>query len=150
MSARQEMQRLPRATLGFLSAVAAMNGCSGPAKPANASFPLSPIVTMTSKTGELSIEVRTLPQPPVRGTNLVELTVKNTVDGSPREGLSIAMTPWMPAMNHGSSAIPTATAETGGKYLVTDVDLFMPGRWELRTSFSGPAKDYVAPAFDVP
>jgi hypothetical protein len=105
---------------------------------------------MTSKTGELSVEVRTSPQPPVRGTNLVELTVTSTVDGSPRPGLSIAMTPWMPAMNHGSSAIPTATPETGGKYLVMDVDLFMPGRWELRTSFSGPTKDYVAPAFDVP
>ena len=150
MNARKVIRRLPRATLGFLSAVAATIGCSGPAQPVSSSFPPSPIATMTSKTGELSVEVRTSPQPPVRGTNLVELTVRNTADGSPRAGLSIAVTPWMPAMNHGSSAIPTATPETGGKYLVTDVDLFMPGLWELRTSFSGPAKDYVAPAFVIP
>jgi len=143
------MQQLVWIAVG-LSAVAAMSGCSGPAEPANASFPPNALLTMKSKTGDLSIEVRTSPQPPVRGTNLVEFTVKDTVDGSPRAGLSIAMTPWMPSMNHGSSAIPTATPETGGKYLVTDVDLFMPGLWELRTSFSGPAKDYVAPAFVIP
>jgi hypothetical protein len=107
-------------------------------------------MTATSDSGALRIDVRTSPQPPGRGSDDVEFTITNASDGKPRDDLSVAVTPWMPAMNHGSSAIPTVTAEGGGRYLVTGVYLFMPGRWELRTSFSGPTNDHAAPAFDIP
>ncbi len=30
-----------------------------------------------------------------------------------------------------------------------NVDFFMAGHWELQTTFSGSAMDYVAPAYDV-
>ncbi len=68
---------------------------------------------------------------------------------SPATNLAIAVKPWMPAMNHGSSATPTITPEGHGKYLVSEVYLFMPGRWEMRTSFSGGVTDHAAPAFDI-
>ena len=33
--------------------------------------------------------------------------------------------------------------------LVTELDVFMPGHWELRTALSGPMTDHVTPAFDI-
>jgi hypothetical protein len=54
----------------------------------------------------------------------------------------------MPAMNHGAIA-PTIEAQGDGTYLVTDLDIYMAGHWELRTSVSGPATDHVTPSFDI-
>jgi hypothetical protein len=105
---------------------------------------------MTTQSGALHLEVRTSPQPPERGTNAIELTVTNASDGKPRDDLTLAVKPWMPAMNHGSSAIPTVTPAGHGKYVVTEVYLFMPGHWELQTSISGAMTDYAAPAVDIP
>jgi hypothetical protein len=136
-----------------LIAVALFAGvaCSGAAEPSGpSSFPATPYMTATSDSGALQIEVRTSPQPPVRGTNSLELTITDAATGKPRDDLSLAVEPWMPAMNHGSSAIPMVTAEGDGKYLVTAVYLFMPGHWEMRTSFSGAMTDHAAPAFDIP
>jgi hypothetical protein len=42
------------------------------------------------------------------------------------------------------------TPEGGGKYLLTEIDLFMAGLWQLKTTISGPVSDYVAPEFEVP
>jgi YtkA-like len=98
----------------------------------------------------LSVVVRTSPQPPTRGTVAVEMTVTQISDATPVDSLALQVRPWMPAHDHGSSIAPTVAAQGRGKYLVTNVDLFMPGHWELQTNFSGPATDYVAPAFDVP
>ena len=55
----------------------------------------------------------------------------------------------MPAMNHGSST-PIVTAEGGGRYMATDVYFFMPGTWELRTTFTGATTDHAAPSITVP
>jgi hypothetical protein len=113
-------------------------------------FPADAYFTMTSQSGALNVEVRTSPQPPERGTNAIELTVTDASDGKPHDGLTVAVKPWMPAMNHGSSAIPVVTAAGNGKYVVTEVYLFMPGHWELQTSFTGAVTDYVVPAVDIP
>jgi hypothetical protein len=113
-------------------------------------FSADAYLTTTGDAGALSVQVRTSPQPPQRGTIGVELTVTNVSDGGPRDGLALAVVPWMPADNHGTSIVPVVTAEGQGKYLLTDVDLFMPGHWELRTTFSGPVMDRAVPAFDVP
>ncbi len=118
--------------------------CSSPAAPP------SGVVAVTSASGALRVEVRTSPQPPVRGTNGAELTVTNVADGTPRDGLTVAVVPWMAAMNHGSSTIPTVTAAGGGRYEVADLDLFMPGHWVLRADFSGPVQDHAEPALDIP
>jgi hypothetical protein len=32
---------------------------------------------------------------------------------------------------------------------VTDVHLFMPGTWELETTFSGPLSDHATPTFEL-
>jgi hypothetical protein len=139
-----------RALLGLLAGAGPI-ACSGSSAPQGSkTFSADAYQTTTADSGALSVQVRTSPQPPQRGTIRVELTVTNVGDGTPRDGLTLDVVPWMPAHNHGTSVVPTVAAEGQGKYLVTGVDLFMPGHWELRTTFSGPVTDHAAPAFDVP
>ena len=117
---------------------------------ADAGFPRSPYVSLVSDSGKLRIEIRTAPdQPPTRGTSSVEMRVVEVATETPVDGIAFTVVPWMPAHGHGSSVKPTVTAAGGGRYVLTNVDLFMPGRWELRTTFSGGANDSAAPAFDV-
>jgi hypothetical protein len=116
---------------------------SGPA-----SFPSSAYTTATSDSGALVVDVRTSPQPPSRGTDTIQLTVTQASDGSAVDGLTLSVQPWMPAMDHGTST-PTVTAQGGGVYLVTEVYLYMPGVWELRTSVSGPMTDHATPQLSI-
>jgi hypothetical protein len=123
-------------------ATALVTACS------SAATPPQPDVVVTGDT--LRVDVRTTPDPPWQGTITAELTVTNKVDGTPQDGLTIAVVPWMPADDHGTSITPVVSPEGGGKYLVTQVDFFMAGHWELQTTFSGPVTDHVVPAYDVP
>jgi hypothetical protein len=142
--------RVP-AVFVVVAASFACAACSGAAEPSGAvTFPADAYFTMATKSGALHLEVRASPQPPERGTNAFELTVRDASSGEPRDDLTLAVKPWMPAMNHGSSAIPVVTPAGHGKYVVTEVYLFMPGHWELQTSFTGAVTDYVAPAVDIP
>ena len=68
----------------------------------------------------------------------------------PVDGLAITVLPWMPDMGHGASVTPTVTAAGGGRYVVENVELFMPGKWELRTTLAGPSEDSVTPSFRIP
>jgi hypothetical protein len=106
-------------------------------------------MTVTSDSGSLHVELTSTPNPPVVGTNRVELTVTRASDGAPQEGLSVDVLPWMPAMDHGTSTTPTVTAEGGGKYLVTNLYFFMAGTWVLKTNFSGPVSDHAEPTFEL-
>jgi len=144
---------MPVKSIAAFMAAALLAGaaCSSAAAPSSSAiFPSTPYMTALSDSGALRIEVRTSPQPPARGTNSLELTIADASTEKPRDDLSVAVKPWMPAMNHGSSAIPAVTAEGGGKYLVTGVYLFMPGRWDLRISLSDATTDHAAPAFEIP
>src|SRR5260221_9122655 len=102
--------------------------------------------TVTSNSGTLHVELNVLPQ---RGTNTAELTVTNVADGMARDDLTVAVVPFMPSMNHGSSA-PTVAPEGHGKYQITQLYLYMAGYWELRTSFSGPMNDHATLAVQIP
>jgi YtkA-like protein len=112
--------------------------------------PGSTDVVIASDSGALRIDAHAIPEPLGRGNGQVELTITNASDGSARDGLSIQVVPWMPAMDHGTSVAPEVTAEGQGKYLLTQLELFMPGLWELRMTFSGPLSDRAAPAFEIP
>ncbi|APR83020.1 Hypothetical protein A7982_08369 [Minicystis rosea] len=130
-----------------LSCLALIAGCSSAEVPDEQTFPEAPFATITSDEGAVTIEVRTAPtQPPTRGRVSVELTVT----GGPAEGLDLDVLPWMPDMGHGASTEPTIMPMGGGRYLVTGVNLFMPGRWELRTSISGAVTDRAVVPFQIP
>ncbi len=124
--------------------------CGAEAGSETSAFPEAPLATLSSDEGKLVIEIRTAPdQPPGRGVDGVELLVKSS-DGSPQDGLAISSLPWMPSMGHGTAVQPTVTERGQGRYALGNVYLYMPGRWELRTSFLGSVTDRVAPAFEIP
>jgi hypothetical protein len=135
-----------------MSLLAAL-GCSSPdaAEPdANAAFPADPMLTATSDAGRYLVEVRTAPnQPPERGVVAIDLRVLDATSQEPVEGLHVESTPWMPAMGHGTSVQPSVTPKADGRYVLTHVDLFMPGAWEIRTTLSGETVDHVAPSFQI-
>jgi hypothetical protein len=103
-------------------------------------------MTVPTDSGRAMVEVRTAPSPLVRGTASVELTFKDN-DGKPIDGLSLSVVPFMVSHAHGTSVVPIVTPEGGGRYLVGEVALFMPGTWQLRIDTG---TDHVAPSLDVP
>jgi len=137
--------------LGIAVAAVALACSSSPSTNGDdANFPSDPLMTVSSDTGALRVAVRTAPsQPPPRGTITVELDVRDA-HGVPQDGLAIDVVPLMPSHGHGASVKPTVVAKTGGVYLVRDVDLFMPGDWELRLTFAGPVSDHAAPKITIP
>src|SRR5580704_11432385 len=106
------MSKLPVPAMLIATALAGCSSGTGP----SATFPSQPFSTMTSDSGALTIEVRTSPQPPTRGTVDAEFTITTTATGEPRDGLTLAIDPWMPVMNHGAIAAHV-TQEGQGKYL---------------------------------
>jgi hypothetical protein len=138
--------------LGFVA------GCASSAPPAT--FGVEPIMTLMSKSAQLSVAVRTAPQPPTRGDQSAEYAITDAATGAPVSGLTLSVVPWMPAMLHGTSVVPTVRETKPGLYVISDVDLFMAGLWELRTTITGSSgdagadagaiSDYVAPQFEIP
>jgi hypothetical protein len=110
------------------------------------SGPLVQVADAHSGTGAYDVAVLAHSPTPVRGNHTVQLVV--TAAGTPADDLALTIVPWMPAMGHGTSVRPTVTPLGGGAYQLDDVDLFMPGLWELRTTIASP-EDYVAPSFEV-
>jgi hypothetical protein len=134
----------------FVVSLAACGGADPSSNGAGA-FPAAPLTTLASDSGHLAIELRTSPsQPPTRGELTVQLVVREATTGAPRPGLSVAMTPWMPAMAHGTSMTPDVAETSPGVYVVSHVDLFMPGTWQLRTDIQGPMQDHATLSLDIP
>lgn len=138
----------------LVAALCVATGCSasdaGPPG-ADAQFPADALLTVTGDSQLVDVEIRTAPdQPPQRGTIAVEYRVTSHDAGAPVDGLSIDVVPWMPAMGHGTSIVPEVHAKGDGRYVLVNVNLFMPGRWELKSTLSGPLADHVAPAFQIP
>jgi hypothetical protein len=106
--------------------------------------------TVISTSGALRIVARTIPSPPTRGTIEVDLEITDAATGSPRDGLTLSVTPWMPAMDHGTSLVATVAPQGQGLYDVTNVDLFMSGTWDLNLAVSGPVADNAVVELNIP
>jgi hypothetical protein len=114
------------------------------------SFPVQTIATVATDSGKLQIAIRSAPYEPIEaGLSCIELVVTDASSGAGVDGLSMTMTPWMPSMGHGADTTPTLTALGQGHYVFTDVSLFMPGEWQLRTQISGAASDSAEPTLNV-
>ena len=115
------------------------------------SFPEQPEVVVDGASHVAELEVRTAPsQPPQRGISSVELVVRRANDGALVGGATLEVSLFMPAMGHGSSVKPTIVDEGGGRYLVENVSLPMPGRWQLGVTTHGEgADDETTVTFDV-
>ena len=53
-------------------------------------------------------------------------------------------------MGHGASTKPLVEALGEGRYVATEVGLFMAGRWEHRTTSSGPLADRATIGLQIP
>jgi hypothetical protein len=104
--------------------------------------------TLMSDTGRYRLVVTSDPSPPIRGVNAVTYFVEDGA-GTSLDGLGLQVVPWMPAHGHGTSVTPEIQPEGGGKYIVGNVLFFMPGTWELRTTFTT-SGDHAAPSFEIP
>jgi hypothetical protein len=137
--------------LTFAPIAALLFSCSSASPPAEVTgFTAAPLVSTTSATGALHLDVRTSPQPPIEGMNEAEVIITDSATGKPVDGLGMSVVPWMPAMDHGTSLVPVVTPKGNGVYEITELSLFMGGEWELKLALDGPAPDTANPAFDVP
>lgn len=83
--------------------------------------------------GELTL-VETDPATPIAGDN--SFTVMLSADGEMVSGLSddIEVEPFMPDHGHGTPIAVEITEQDDGEYLLSPVNTFMPGLWEINLS----------------
>jgi hypothetical protein len=137
--------------LGLAAAAATACGGTPPALDVPASFPGAPIAVVASDTGALRVELRSFPEPPVRGQNVGQFTVSDA-SGQPVAGLTLMVLPWMPAHGHGTSvqAIVAPSATEMGVFVANPLYLFMSGQWELRMTFDGDLHDTATAVVEIP
>jgi hypothetical protein len=131
--------------LGFVGSCSSADASSG-------SFPETPYSLTTTASGKLAIALSTAPsQPPNAGVDAVELILTDPTTGKPIDGETITLVPWMPLMGHGTDMIPEVQPMGNGRYVVRDVNLYMPGEWLLTFAFSGKVTESAWKiTFDVP
>jgi hypothetical protein len=86
---------------------------------------------------------------PSRGVDAVQWTIVDS-NGSPIDGLDLSIVPFMPAMGHGTSTVPSTTETAPGVYLTDNVFFTMAGQWQLKVTFTGSASDSATVTFNVP
>jgi hypothetical protein len=111
-------------------------------------FPAQAWQTLNSANGQYHLEIRTSPQPAIKGNNWAEYRITYE-SGAPATGLSMTVRPWMPAHAHGTSVQPTVAESDEGVYTIQNLLFFMAGHWELRTTFGSSSEDVFVPVFDV-
>jgi len=126
-------------------------GCGGSQTPVEvpASFPPAALTTVDSIAGQAHIEVRSWPQPPVRGGNSVQLAISDG-SGAPIDGLTVGVVPWMPSHGHGTSVQPAITDDGSGVFVASPIYLYMAGQWELRIAIDGAIHDTATAIVDIP
>lgn len=129
----------------------AASGCSSAGASDPGAFAETPATVLTTDTGSYRIALHSAPDAqPSRGVNSLRLVVTKMADGSPAPGLDVDVVPWMPAMGHGASVKPTVQrGAEPGVYTVTNVNLFMPGLWEIRATIGGSTSDHATAQFEV-
>jgi hypothetical protein len=111
----------------------------------------TPAAVLLTDGGLYRVAIHSAPDAaPSRGVNTLRLFVTRASDGAPATELDLEVVPWMPAMGHGASVKPTVSPGSDpGSYDVSNVNLFMPGLWEIRTTIGGKLADHAAPQFDI-
>ena len=108
--------------------------CSAPPSTNDNAFS-TPLGGTTSSSGTFTMAMYAPESGVVQGLNTLGIVVAD-LHGSPVDGLAITLVPWMAAMGHGTSAIPQIEPLGSGRYVASDVTLFMPGDWQLRTTLA--------------
>ncbi|WP_426745460.1 FixH family protein [Myxococcus faecalis] len=112
-----------------------------PAQPAEAVATEATVGTTQSVSGRWHIKVLASSDKLKRGPQRFTVRVTDSATGKPMSKGTLHVEPWMPSMGHGISETPRVTPQGEGLFEVTDLDLFMPGTWELRFTLEGPTQD---------
>jgi hypothetical protein len=92
------------------------------------------VAGLEKKTASFSIKlVESKPGPPTKGTNEMVLLVADLA-GTPIDGATVTVVPWMPDHAHGTAMKPTTSSMGGGLYRVTPVSLTMAGLWQIKVA----------------
>ena len=88
-------------------------------------------IAATSTDGKTKVTFAdALPAPPEKGSNVWTIDVADD-QGKPVEGATIKLELFMPEHGHAATITPTVKAgDKAGRYVVSDIELFMPGIWE--------------------
>ncbi|HUO40698.1 MAG TPA: FixH family protein [Mycobacterium sp.] len=105
--------------------------------------------TVTSASGQLTIDLRWSPDVPLRGSDAAQLTFLDSA-GNPVDGLDLSIGPWMPAHGHGTAVQPVITTTAPGVQVATPLYLFMSGEWQLRMTISGAMDDSAIATVEIP
>ena len=140
---------VPAWLVAIVIAASVFAGCTDEASPDLNSGPLVQVDQSTSASGAYQVVVFAHTSKLTRGDYSLQYVFTNTTDGSPVDGLTMTIVPWMPAMGHGTPIVPMITPLGGGAYQLDDVDLFMAGLWQLRTKTTAMQSDQVEPALQV-
>ncbi len=99
----------------------------------------------TSGAGTFKLRIAAAsPNTPTKGDNSWTLELSD-VTGAPLSDVNLQVTPFMPQHGHGTGvkAIVTPSVEPG-RFVVTPVNLWMPGLWEVRLTVEhGAAVDHI-------
>lgn len=101
----------------------------------------TPVTSVTSTSGRLRIEVLADAVPLRRGPQRLRIRVTEVTTGKPIPSMVLALQPWMPTMGHGLDSPARITLQGTSDFEVSELDLFMPGAWELRLTLSGSVED---------
>ena len=75
------------------------------------------------------------PEEPTRGLNSWQIMLSD-LEGNALTGCNLSLTPYMPEHDHGVATIPEITEGEGGQYEVDQIELIMPGLWDMRFEIS--------------
>lgn len=112
-----------------LAALAVLLGCAASREARFTRHYPDSLFKVTEK-GDFSIEMVVLGRELVTGTNSLDLIVHDRDDAEVM-GADIRVIPWMPDMGHGVRERPAVTERGGGLYGVDNIDIMMPGRWQI-------------------
>lgn len=73
------------------------------------------------------------PAPPAVGLNNWTVAVLDA-SGTAQAATFVEVKPWMPYHGHGPSLVPTISAGPDGSYVVSNLDFFMVGVWQVTVS----------------
>lgn len=120
--------------------IVVLSGCGGAAEPTTLVFATSASQRVMSRSGTREVRVfERLDRPVSRGVNALRLEVNDVS--------ALTVTPWMPVMGHGSATVPRVVWSERA-FIVDQLVLAMPGRWELRLEFEGGVDDALI-AYDL-
>jgi hypothetical protein len=137
---------------GMIGLFAFAAGCGGspPAiPPVPASFPLQAVAAVNSTSGSLHVELRSVPDPMVRGQNVAQLALTDG-SGQPVDGVTVEVLPWMPSHGHGTSQAVEITDQGGGVFIANPLYLFMAGEWQIQMKFQGAVDDTAMATVEIP